>query len=186
LARNAGDADLLVRDCAPWSVGGLSSGGVGRRGVELRPWRVGFRGRFPCLLGCDSAGKGLVGALGVVDHVELVDLLLQFLDRVGEWLLVEPAEQSLMESFVLSDGQPPRCLLMRGRASIEIVEGVPQDYIDASLKTQSARGAEDFEGGVRAMYDSKARITIEPTWARLNDLATTLPKEVERLLARKN
>ena len=85
-----------------------------------------------------------------------------------------------------SDGQPPRCLLMRGRASIEIVEGVPQDYIDASLKTQSARGAEDFEGGVRAMYDSMARITIEPTWARLNDFETTLPKEVERLLARQH
>jgi hypothetical protein len=29
------------------------------------------------------------------------------------------------------------------------------------------------------------RITIEPTWARLNDFETTLPKEVERLLARK-
>jgi len=33
-----------------------------------------------------------------------------------------------------SDGQPPRCLLLRGRASIEVVDGVPQDYIDASLK----------------------------------------------------
>ncbi len=85
-----------------------------------------------------------------------------------------------------SDGQPPRCLLMRGRASIDIVEGVPQDYVDASLKTQSARGAKDFECGVRAMYDSMARITIEPTWASLNDFETTLPKEMERLLARKH
>lgn len=83
------------------------------------------------------------------------------------------------------DGQPTRALLLRGRASIEIVEGVPQDYLDASLKTQSARGAEDFEAGVRAMYDSMARITIEPTWARMNDFETTLPLEVEKIIARK-
>ena len=36
------------------------------------------------------------------------------------------------------------------------------------------------------MYDTMARITIELTWARLNDFETTLPKEVERILARKH
>jgi hypothetical protein len=84
-----------------------------------------------------------------------------------------------------SDGTPPRALLLRGRAHVEIVDGVPQDYLDASLKTQSARGAEDFAGGVRALYDQMARITIEPTWARLNDFETTLPRAVERVLAEK-
>ena len=83
------------------------------------------------------------------------------------------------------DGQPTRALLLRGQASIEIVEGVPQDYLDASLKTQSARGAVDFEAGARAMYDSMARITITPVWARLNDFETTLPREVEKIIARK-
>jgi hypothetical protein len=84
-----------------------------------------------------------------------------------------------------TDGQPPRALLLRGRADIEIVDGVPQDYLDASLKTQSARGAEDFAGGIRALYDQMARLTIEPTWARLNDFETTLPRDVERIAARK-
>lgn len=82
-----------------------------------------------------------------------------------------------------TDGHPPRALLLRGRADVEIVEGVPQDYLDASLKTQSARGADDFAGGVRALYDRVARITIEPTWARLNDFETTLPRD--RAVARK-
>jgi len=31
-----------------------------------------------------------------------------------------------------------------------------------------------------------ARITIEPTWARLNDFETTLSKDVERIIARKH
>ena len=83
------------------------------------------------------------------------------------------------------DGQPTRALLLRGLASIEVVDGVPEEYLEASLKTQSARGAEDFEGGVRAMYDSMARIMITPTWARLNDFETTLPKDVERIARQK-
>ncbi|UYM03455.1 pyridoxamine 5'-phosphate oxidase family protein [Solicola gregarius] len=79
------------------------------------------------------------------------------------------------------DGQPTRALLLRGVASIEVLDGVPREYLAASLKTQSARGAEDFESAVRALYDSMARITITPTWARLNDFETTMPKDTERI-----
>lgn len=67
------------------------------------------------------------------------------------------------------DGHPPRALLLRGRATVDIVEGVPQEYLDASVKSASARGAEDFEAQVRALY--------------LNDFETTLPKDVERLIS---
>lgn len=41
-------------------------------------------------------------ALGVVQHVELVDPLLQLLDRFGQRLLVEPLEQGPVEAFVLA------------------------------------------------------------------------------------
>jgi hypothetical protein len=43
-----------------------------------------------------------VGTLGVVDVVERVDLGLQLRERVGERLLVEVAEQGLVEAFVLA------------------------------------------------------------------------------------
>ena len=36
---------------------------------------------------------------------------------------------------------------------------------------------------MRAMYQSMAVITIELTWARLNDFETTLPKAVEEIIA---
>lgn len=29
--------------------------------------------------------------------------------------------------------QPPKILLVRGRASVEIVEGIPSEYLDAKL-----------------------------------------------------
>jgi hypothetical protein len=44
----------------------------------------------------------LVGALGVVDTIEVVDLGLKFLEGVGQGLLVQPPEQCLVESFVLA------------------------------------------------------------------------------------
>ena len=81
------------------------------------------------------------------------------------------------------DGLPPRALLIRGTSEIETVDGVPQEYLDASMKTTSARGAEDFAAGVRNMYEAMAKITITPTWARLNDFETSLPKDVERIIA---
>jgi hypothetical protein len=46
----------------------------------------------------------LVGALGVVDVVEGVDLGLELGVCVGERLLVEVAEQGLVEAFVLALG----------------------------------------------------------------------------------
>ena len=47
----------------------------------------------------------MVGPFGVVDEVERVDLGLQFLERLGERLLVEVAEQGLVEAFVLALGR---------------------------------------------------------------------------------
>ncbi len=43
-----------------------------------------------------------MGAFVVIDPVKPVDLLLQLLETVGERLLIEPAEQSLVEAFVLT------------------------------------------------------------------------------------
>lgn len=46
----------------------------------------------------------MVGTLGVVDVVEGVDLGLELGQCGGEWLLVEVAEQGLVEAFVLALG----------------------------------------------------------------------------------
>ena len=62
-------------------------------------WWLSDRGRVPCCLGGDPVGQGLVGAFVVVSLVELINQFLQLLDRVGEGLFIEPAEQGLMESF---------------------------------------------------------------------------------------
>jgi hypothetical protein len=74
----------------------------GCSGLRDGAWRFDFRGRLPCLLRGDPPRQPLVRALRVVDHIERVDLFLQLLESLREGLLVEPAEQGLVEPFVLA------------------------------------------------------------------------------------
>ncbi len=62
-----------------------------------------------------------------------------------------------------------KALLMRGLATVDIVNGVPDEYIEASKKVLDADQGPEFERQVRSMYDQMARISIEPLWARFFD-----------------
>lgn len=77
---------------------------------------------------------------------------------------------------------PPRVLLIRGAARLEVVDGVPDSYIEGARKLVPAEHFESWEQGVRALYDQMVLITVEPDWAKLLDFETTLPKSVEDLL----
>jgi hypothetical protein len=55
---------------------------------------------------------------------------------------------------------------VRGLASVDIVNGVPDEYVAASAKVLSADQVTEFEPQVGSMYDRMARISIEPVWAR--------------------
>lgn len=97
--------DGVVGQVGGWRCGG-GSGPAGRRADQViaGPGGLGFRGGFPGGQGCDAAGQALVRAPGVVEVVEGVDLVLQFVEGFGEWLFVEVAEQGLVEAFVLALG----------------------------------------------------------------------------------
>jgi hypothetical protein len=80
------------------------------------------------------------------------------------------------------DEWPPRVLLIRGAARVELVDGVPDSYVEASRKVVPAAHFEGWEQGVRALYDQMVLITVTPDWAKLLDFETTLPKAVEDLV----
>ena len=85
-----------------------------------------------------------------------------------------------------TDSQPYRALLVRGTASMEIVDGVPSEYLDASRKVM--KDEEQFraiEAEVRSLYERMARISITPEWAKVLDFQTRLPSAVEQLVNRK-
>lgn len=86
-------------------------------------------------------------------------------------------------AITVDTGSPLCCLLVRGTATVEIVDGVPDDYLAASHRTMPADQRDGFDAQVRALYDSMARIVVTPTWVRLNDFQRTAPRAVERLIA---
>ncbi len=80
-----------------------------------------------------------------------------------------------------TEGQPPQVLLVRGTATIDIVKGVPDEFLDASRKGIPAEGWDQFEATVRTMYEQMALIWITPEWAKLLDFETRLPQAVHQL-----
>jgi hypothetical protein len=81
-----------------------------------------------------------------------------------------------------TEGYPPKVLLLRGTAQVEIVDGVPDVYVRASTRRLPEDQWQSWEEGVRALFDQMAVITITPTWARLIDFESTLPEAVESLI----
>nr|WP_042193649.1 pyridoxamine 5'-phosphate oxidase family protein [Kibdelosporangium sp. MJ126-NF4]CEL20822.1 hypothetical protein [Kibdelosporangium sp. MJ126-NF4]CTQ98373.1 hypothetical protein [Kibdelosporangium sp. MJ126-NF4] len=80
---------------------------------------------------------------------------------------------------------PPRALLIRGRAELDVVDGIPEEYMqwNGTYEMTPEQRAE-WEVGVRALYDGMVRIVVTPTWAKMLDFETTLPSAVEELLRR--
>ena len=86
-----------------------------------------------------------------------------------------------------TEDYPPKTLLLRGTAHVEVVDGVPDVYVRASKRRLPEDQRQPWEEGVRALFDQMAVITITPTWARLIDFESTLPLAVEDIIrARKN
>jgi hypothetical protein len=79
-------------------------------------------------------------------------------------------------------GPPPRVLLVRGRAELTDIDGVPAGYLEASHRTMPAGAWQGFDAQVRALYRSMVAITITAKWAKLLDFEATAPTAVERLM----
>src|SRR6202012_1212781 len=81
---------------------------------------------------------------------------------------------------------PPKLLLLRGRAELDVVDGIPDEYLEMNGSyemTQEQRV--EWEAGVRSLYDGMVRIVVTPTWVKLIDFEETLPSAVEELVRRR-
>jgi Pyridoxamine 5'-phosphate oxidase len=78
-----------------------------------------------------------------------------------------------------------RALSIRGRAGVEIVDGVVGEYLAAARKGMDADAAAEFEQHVRGMYEQMARIVITPHWVRYYDFgAGRMPRFLQELAER--
>jgi Pyridoxamine 5'-phosphate oxidase len=76
---------------------------------------------------------------------------------------------------------PPNILLVRGEAALETVEGVPDEFIEAARRFVGDERMPEWEAGARGLYKQMVLIRITPTWAKIIDFETRLPKYVEEL-----
>jgi hypothetical protein len=83
---------------------------------------------------------------------------------------------------------PPKILLIRGRAELDFVDSIPDEYLQpTSSYEMTPEQRVEWEAGVRSLYhDGMVRIVVTPTWAKLIDFETTLPSAVEELIRQRD
>ncbi len=79
---------------------------------------------------------------------------------------------------------PPKILLIRGRAELDFVDGIPDEFLEAnSTYEMTPEQRVVWEKEVRSLYhDGMVRVVVTPTWAKLIDFESTLPIAVEQLV----
>ena len=93
-------------------------------------------------------------------------------------------ENPMVALTIDTEVHPPKILLIRGRAELDDVDGIPDEYLQMSGTYQmTPEQRVEWEAGVRSLYhDGMVRIVVTPTWAKLIDFETTLPSAVEELI----
>lgn len=81
-----------------------------------------------------------------------------------------------------TDAMPPNVLLVRGVAELDLVDGIPAEYLETNRKRTDAAGYAAWEAEVRRLYKQMVRIRITPTWAKIFDFETRLPSAVDELV----
>ena len=83
-----------------------------------------------------------------------------------------------------TEAHPPKVLLLRGKAELDPVDGIPSEYYETSgTYEMTPEQRQEWEKEIEATYvDGMVRIVVRPTWAKLIDFETTLPTNVQELL----
>jgi pyridoxamine 5'-phosphate oxidase-like protein len=94
------------------------------------------------------------------------------------------AENPMVALTIDTEVHPPKILLIRGRAELDYVDGIPDEYLQTtSTYEMSPEQRVVWEAEVRSLYhEGMVRIVVTPTWAKLIDFETTLPSPVEELV----
>ena len=98
-----------------------------------------------------------------------------------------PAQHPAVALTVDTEAHPPKVLLVRGRAELDVVAGIPNEDLQvngAYAMTPQQRAA--WEAEVRSLDDGMVRVVVTPTWAKLVDVGTTLPSAVAELVGQRD
>jgi hypothetical protein len=94
------------------------------------------------------------------------------------------SENPMVALTIDTEVHPPKILLIRGRAELDFVDGIPDEYLQAtSTYEMTPEQRVEWEAEVRSLYhDGMVRIVVTPNWAKLIDFESSLPSAVEELV----
>ena len=98
------------------------------------------------------------------------------------------SENPMVALTIDTEVHPPKILLIRGRAELDVVDGIPAEYLQMNGSYEmTPEQRVEWEAEVRSLYhDGMVRIVATPTWAKLIDFETTLPSAVEELVRQRD
>jgi hypothetical protein len=78
----------------------------------------------------------------------------------------------------------PKVLLVRGKATVTIVDGVVPEYAAAAERYMGEEQGKAWAGQVAVLSPQMARIAIRPEWVGVQDFEQRFPNVLERAMAR--
>jgi hypothetical protein len=92
-------------------------------------------------------------------------------------------ENPMVALTIDTEVHPPKILLIRGRAELDVVDGIPDEYLTMNTSYEmTAEQRVEWEKEIRSLYEGMVRIVVTPTWVKLIDFESTLPSAVEELV----
>ncbi len=78
---------------------------------------------------------------------------------------------------------PPKVVLVRGTAQVDVIDGVVPEYARAARRYLGDEQGAGWEEQARGMFKQMARIAIQPEWVKILDFQTRFPKAIEEAAA---
>ncbi len=77
------------------------------------------------------------------------------------------------------DSFPPKVLLVRGTATVQVIDGVVSEYALAARRYLGEEQGAAWEEQAKGIFKQMARVTIQPEWVKILDFQTRFPKAIE-------
>ena len=87
-------------------------------------------------------------------------------------------------AVTINTSAPPyKVLLIRGRAEVELVDGIPAEYAASARHYFGEEQGAAWCDQVGKLFNQMARIVIHPTWAETHDFQNRFPKAIADAMA---
>ena len=80
------------------------------------------------------------------------------------------------------DTYPPKVLLVRGSAEVEVIEGLVPEYCEAARRYLGEEQGRAWEEQGRLIFKQMARIAIAPEWVKILDFETRFPRAIQEAI----